>query len=300
MTFIDPRTLAHTLAVAEQMHFGRAAQELYTSPSVISRSVKSLENTVGAPIFDRGPGREVEITARGRHVLAHLRRTLDALESLPSAGAGVEPGASVLRIGVLGVGLGEMWEPVRSTWAQRWPGVQLSYTPISTQNHDTAVLLGEVDLAIVQLTGAEEPELECLTTSTWSRAIVAHASSEFADADLLNPEDVADAPFLAADARGRLADWSDDLPIAEAPRDTVITDPGHVSTAVATTRRLSLHGMVGQDPWQTRHVRWVPLSGRPCRIGVTVRRDDQRPALRGLLDIIDLCHRTPENADAQM
>ena len=61
------------LALADELHFGRAAQRLVLTPSRVSQVIRKLERSLGAPLFER-TSRSVRLTAFGEHanIAAHL------------------------------------------------------------------------------------------------------------------------------------------------------------------------------------------------------------------------------------
>ncbi|MEW2417776.1 LysR family transcriptional regulator [Streptomyces sp. NPDC046866] len=87
---VDPRLLRAFTAVAEDLHFTRAAARLYTAQQALSRDVRRLEHALGAPLFVRTT-RAVELTADGERLLPLARRVLAAHEELTAAFAGPRP-----------------------------------------------------------------------------------------------------------------------------------------------------------------------------------------------------------------
>ncbi|MEW9553387.1 LysR family transcriptional regulator [Nonomuraea sp. NPDC050783] len=69
---MDMREIEAFLAVAEELHFGRAARRLRLSTSRVSGLVRTLERRVGAPLFER-TSRRVHLTAKGELFLAEVR-----------------------------------------------------------------------------------------------------------------------------------------------------------------------------------------------------------------------------------
>ncbi|MCX5378098.1 LysR family transcriptional regulator [Streptomyces sp. NBC_00091] len=84
---VDPRLLRGFLAVAEELHFSRAAARLYVAQQALSRDVRRLEQTLGTPLFLRTT-RAVALTADGERLLPHAREVLRAHEELAAAFAG--------------------------------------------------------------------------------------------------------------------------------------------------------------------------------------------------------------------
>jgi DNA-binding transcriptional LysR family regulator len=81
---LDPRLLRAFLAVAEELHFTRAAARLYVAQQALSRDVRRLERELGAELFVRTT-RQVTLTADGERLLPYARRALDAQDELLAA-----------------------------------------------------------------------------------------------------------------------------------------------------------------------------------------------------------------------
>ncbi|MEV6110938.1 LysR family transcriptional regulator [Streptomyces sp. NPDC052109] len=81
---VDPRLLRAFVAVAEELHFTRAAARLYVAQQALSRDVRRLERELGAELFLRTT-RQVTLTADGVRLLPHARRVLAAQDELLAA-----------------------------------------------------------------------------------------------------------------------------------------------------------------------------------------------------------------------
>ncbi|MFJ5804317.1 LysR family transcriptional regulator [Streptomyces decoyicus] len=80
----DPRLLRVFLAVAEELHFTRAAARLYVAQQALSRDIRRLERELGAALFVRTT-RQVSLTADGARLLPLARRVLAAHDELAAA-----------------------------------------------------------------------------------------------------------------------------------------------------------------------------------------------------------------------
>ncbi|MEU6294623.1 LysR family transcriptional regulator [Streptomyces erythrochromogenes] len=93
---VEPRLLRGFVAVAEELHFTRAAARLYVAQQALSRDIRRLEQTLAATLFVRTT-RAVELTADGHRLLPLARRVLRAHEELTGAfgaAAGAAAGAA--------------------------------------------------------------------------------------------------------------------------------------------------------------------------------------------------------------
>ncbi len=97
--------MRHFLAVAEEKHFGRAAERLHMAQPPLSRHIKTLEDRLGAALFERTP-KGVELTAAGLTLLAEVPNLLSlaarATERTRRAGQGL---VGQLDVGLFGSGV---------------------------------------------------------------------------------------------------------------------------------------------------------------------------------------------------
>jgi DNA-binding transcriptional LysR family regulator len=81
---VDPRLLRAFLAVAEELHFTRAAARLYVAQQALSRDIRRLERELKADLFVRNT-RRVALTPDGERLLPYARRVLEAQDALLAA-----------------------------------------------------------------------------------------------------------------------------------------------------------------------------------------------------------------------
>ncbi|ELP68767.1 LysR family transcriptional regulator [Streptomyces turgidiscabies] len=87
---LDPRLLRAFVAVAEELHFTRAAARLYVAQQALSRDIRRLERELGAELFVRST-RRVTLSADGERLLPYARRVLAAHDELLAAFGEIRP-----------------------------------------------------------------------------------------------------------------------------------------------------------------------------------------------------------------
>jgi DNA-binding transcriptional LysR family regulator len=97
---VDVRHLRYFVAVAEELHFGRAAARLHISAPPLSQRVRELERALGFPLFER-TSRSVTLTAAGERLLADARDVLRAMDRFEGAAAelAARPAAATWTVG---------------------------------------------------------------------------------------------------------------------------------------------------------------------------------------------------------
>ena len=99
---MEQRDIEIFLTLADELHFGRAAQRLHVSTARVSQTIKKLERRIGAPLFER-TSRRVELTSIGRRLGDELRPAYqqihDAIDRAMAAARGVR---ATLRVGFIG------------------------------------------------------------------------------------------------------------------------------------------------------------------------------------------------------
>jgi DNA-binding transcriptional LysR family regulator len=147
---IEVRQARYFLAVAETLHFGRAAGQLAMSQPPLSQAILQLERQLGVTLFDRS-GRKVTLTETGRAFAAECRMLIAAAqraqEVATQAGAGL---AGTLRIGVVTSALSEPLLGALAAFRHARPRVDLQITEVDTASGQQALLRHEIDIAVIR------------------------------------------------------------------------------------------------------------------------------------------------------
>lgn len=147
---IELRHLRYFVAVAEELHFGRAAKRLHLAQPPLSQQIRKLEDILGYPLFLR-TSRAVRLTAAGEAFLERARRTLRNvqadMEEARSIGRGEQ---GFLRVGFIS---SAMLTPIPRTFGvyhQRFPKVQIQLFESYTASVMRSLLHGEIDVGILR------------------------------------------------------------------------------------------------------------------------------------------------------
>lgn len=157
---MELRHLRYFVAVAEALHFGRAAQRLMIAQPPLSQQIKALEQEIGVQLFRRTK-RRVELTEAGRVFLAEARRTLAQAEQAVQAARRADRGEiGRLTIGFVGSATYEILPPVLRRFRLNHPGVELSLRELTTAQQVAALEAKDIDIGFVR-TPPPSPHLAC-------------------------------------------------------------------------------------------------------------------------------------------
>ncbi|HEX8710103.1 MAG TPA: LysR substrate-binding domain-containing protein [Pyrinomonadaceae bacterium] len=146
---IELRHLRYFAAVAEELHFGRAAQKLGLAQPPLSQQIKSLEALVGHTLFERRP--QVRLTAAGEALLEVARRTLaqveEGLDLARRAGLGE---AGKLTVGFAASILTTSLPEILRSYREHYPSVELRLRELSSAAQTVALADGSIDVGFVR------------------------------------------------------------------------------------------------------------------------------------------------------
>ncbi|WP_416757360.1 LysR family transcriptional regulator [Roseateles sp. So40a] len=172
---IELRPLRQFLVLAEELHFGRAAERLHMTQPPLSLAVQKLEAQLGVPLLERGR-RVVALTAAGQALVEAGARLLEQAEQVPARVRAAASGeAGRLNLGFVStVGYGDMPRWLR-LFRESMPGVQLALREATLDVQLRGFESGELDAGfVIHAPGAEPPGFERLIVST-EPLVLAHA-----------------------------------------------------------------------------------------------------------------------------
>ncbi|WP_406216006.1 LysR substrate-binding domain-containing protein [Streptomyces decoyicus] len=145
---MELRTLRYFVAVAEELHFGRAAARLHMSQPPLSRAIKQLETEVGALLFARSPA-GIALTPVGAVLLDEARALLDQADRVRVRVAAAA-GAATLTIGILSDGTDPGISKLAAVFRRSHPGVDIHIRDTDLTDPTCGLHAGMVDVAVTR------------------------------------------------------------------------------------------------------------------------------------------------------
>jgi DNA-binding transcriptional LysR family regulator len=152
--------LRYFIAVAETLHFSRAAARLHISQPPLSRAIRALEEQLGVVLFARSR-RRVELTPEGTHFLAQARLVIGQLEHAATELRGMAAGErGRLRIGFVSLAGYGVLPGLLKAYKAAQPGVALALREMLSPEQATALAAGQLDFGLLLPPVANAEDLE--------------------------------------------------------------------------------------------------------------------------------------------
>lgn len=145
---MELRTLRYFVAVAEELHFGRAAARLHMSQPPLSRAIQQLEADLGTPLFRRSSG-GVSLTAAGSALLKEARALLEQTEQV-RARVAAAAGTATLTVGILSDSQDPDISRLAAAYRRRHPNVDVRIREADLTDPTCGLRAGLVDVALTR------------------------------------------------------------------------------------------------------------------------------------------------------
>lgn len=280
---LDMRKLRYFVAVAERLHFGRAAAALYITQPALSRQIRHLEEELGVELLERS-SRQVTLTPAGRRLAEDGARLLADSDAAIARARRAQDSEHVLTAGFM---LGMDIAPAMKRFSGSHPEVDVQLQRLRWWNHATALRDGRVDAGFVRLPlPAEGLEIRPLYTEPLCVALpAAHPLAAGTSVDI---GALADEPVLLyADAQPEWnAFWTfDPRPDGRRPRPgPYIRDMEEIVAYVRAGRGVAFLPVPITAAIGPPGVAFIPVDGIPPG-QVVLAWDAERPP-RHITDLI--------------
>jgi DNA-binding transcriptional LysR family regulator len=280
---VHGRDLRYFVAVAEELHFTRAAERLFVSQPALSKQIRMLERQLGAPLFDRG--REgVRLTPVGEALLPHARRTLAEWDRGWAAAERAKRRQRATLVAGMSTspGRGGLLSAIRSRFTGLYPEVTVQLRQVSWDDPTAGLAEGTVDVAFVWLPLPSPDRYLWTVVAEEERLVAMPEGHRLASHDVVDIADLLDEPFLALpqtagplreywlalDARdGRPPRIGAEIASADETYEALVDGRGVCLLAAGNAALVTRGGVI------TRPVRGVS----PSRLALAWRADDTRP-----------------------
>ena len=295
---MDTRQLRHFAAVAEVLHFGRAARQLNMTQPPLSQSIMALERELGVPLFVRSK-RSVALTPFGEQWLVHVQAALASLAALPDLAKRLRDGeAGRLELSFVSTADYSILPDLVRGYATLYPSVEIALTEATSDVQIAALLDGKGPAGIIiPPAGGALPE-PLSYRRLLSEPLVAAVPESWIEqgrlslfGDQLLPEAVIEAPLIIFPRRSAPAfyDLVTGYFIAHGGEARIVQEAIQMQTIIS----LVSAGMgIARVPDSLRSlartgVRYVSLKGRApfLESGIVWRRGDTTPTLERFLDV---------------
>jgi DNA-binding transcriptional LysR family regulator len=145
------RHYKYFLAVAEKLHFRKAAEQLFISQPGLSRQIKQMENDLGIKLFERH-NRKVELTKAGEYLQKELSDNFKRLDDIVSRAKLLNDGVDGnLKFGYVGSAMQKVIPELLLKFGKKYPNVLINLTEIDNKNQIQALLNQKIDIGFVRM-----------------------------------------------------------------------------------------------------------------------------------------------------
>lgn len=288
----DPelRLLRYFVTVAEERHFGRAAERLHIAQPPLSQQIQKLERQLGAELIDRSR-RPIELTDAGNALFEEARLALTHAERAFAAARRAAAGhLGHLHIGALQAAVDGVLSYIMRAHRRLYPDVKLELTELGTAEQVAQLVEHRLDIGFLR-GPVDEPSLSIQTLVDDPLAAVVCADDELATHERIDPAQLKDQPIILWTRAAAATTYADvvelfrlhdiEPPIVdEVPRIQTILAlvASGAGTALLPTSFINLN---------RKGVRFVPLHGPlPYRpLALAWRSTNQSPSVRCFLEV---------------
>ena len=196
MAGVELRQLRYFVTLAEELHFGRAAEREHIVQSALSQQVQRLERELGVRLLERST-HHVALTAAGalflveaRQILAQVDRAADVARSAVSA-------AATLRVGIIDSSYDSMPQILHEVQA-RYPGLIIHQVEVSAPEQYQQLIDGRLDVGVGRAALAP-PQIASLLFRRDPLGVLVPTGHRFAELDGVSVAVLAEEPLLLAE-----------------------------------------------------------------------------------------------------
>ena len=195
---IEHRHLRYFLAVAEELHFRKAAEKLFISQPGLSRQIKQMEQDLGVTLFERN-NRRVALTKTGDYLQKELQINLKNLEDILTHSKLIHHGKEGhLTLGFVGSAMLQIIPAILKQFNSKFPKVIFKLEEMDNQKQIEGLLSQEIDVGFVRLERVPR-SLEIHTVLKETFCLVLPKNHPVNKRNFKNLSQFKDSPFILFD-----------------------------------------------------------------------------------------------------
>ena len=277
--------------LAEELHFGRAAERLSITPPSLSQQISRLEQQLDVKLFNRSP-RMVELTHYGRDLLPLARRVQDDHDQLLSWGRSVrrERDAPILRVGVVAAGAGTLTTAAIAATMQAIPHARIEMRRLGFFDVAADLEAGRVDVVFAPWPMQLPPRVRAEPLWREPRVLVVRADHALAGRDSLVIGETGDENFVSvANGPTDVVDWwlVDPRPDGSRPRRGPTADSVEgLLELVAAGAGVNIAGESASSHYRRDELAFIPITDiEPATIVLCTLSDSPNPMVNKFREI---------------
>ncbi len=288
---LELRHLRYFVAVAEELHFGRAAQRLGMAQPPLSQQIQRLEQIIGARLFER-TSRRVQLTDAGSALLPDARRLLAGAEAALLAARRAGRGEQgELRVAFAATVMFLALPEIIRAFRDRFPGVHLDLREMPTGPQLAGIKAGEIDIGFVR-EPEPDPELDIVTVMREPLRIAVPKGHPLASRATISVRHLADEPFVLFPAELAPGLHAQVMALCRAAGFTprVVEESRELYTSVSLVEAgigvSILPASVEKLGWRGVRYRAIPSASAETRIAAAWRKDRGRPVVEAFMGVV--------------
>jgi DNA-binding transcriptional LysR family regulator len=200
---LDLRQLRCFIAVADNLHFGHAAQKLDMLPASLGRQIKLLEESLGRRLLNRTT-RNVSLTDTGGRFLEAARDIVKRADDLEAMFREAQnETAAILRLGAIDSAAAGLMPRLLPAFRESNPEIDIELLEQKTIRLLPQLLSGRLDIAIVRPPGALDPRLASRHLFFETAVVAIPESHPLAAHATISVHDMAEQPLIVPDRKSR-------------------------------------------------------------------------------------------------
>jgi len=272
--------------LAEELHFGRAAERLSITPPSLSQQISRLEQQLDVKLFDRSP-RKVELTGYGRDLLPLARRVQDDHDQILEWARSVarDQRTPLLRVGVVAAGAGALTTAAIAATMQAIPQARIEMRRLGFFDVAAELENGRVDVVFAPAPMRLPPRIRVEPLWVEPRVLVVPAQHPLAQRESVTIAETNDEVFVAvAGGVPEVVDWwiVDPRPDGVRPKRGPTADSvDGLFELVAAGAGVNIAGQSASRQYRRDELAFVPVTDiEPATIVLCSLSDSHNPMVK--------------------